>query len=88
MNTKGYKGDLSRYMPMKGTFKFIHIDVDGKGGIAKIIDDEKSFSQNQALLMLAEGALGHTMFSIRQSKPRDQVLSLVRVVREELKSVI
>jgi hypothetical protein len=31
-------------MPTKGTFKFIHIDVDGKGGVAKIIDDEKSFS--------------------------------------------
>jgi hypothetical protein len=39
VDTKGYKGDLSRYMPSKGTFQFIHVDVDGKGGVCKIIDD-------------------------------------------------
>lgn len=44
VDTKGYKGDLSRYLPNKGTFRFIHVDVNGKGGVAKIIDNEKSFS--------------------------------------------
>lgn len=65
IDTKMYKGDLSRYMPTKGTFQYIHIDVDGKGGIAKLIEDNKKFGANNALMTIAEGALGHTMFSIR-----------------------
>jgi hypothetical protein len=30
-------------MPTKGSFEFIHVDFDGKGGVAKIIEDSKKF---------------------------------------------
>jgi hypothetical protein len=43
IDTKSYKGDLSRYMPNKGKFNFIHVDIDGKGGFAKMIENKKSF---------------------------------------------
>ncbi len=46
IDTRSYKGDLSRYMPIKGSFEFIHVDFDGKGGVAKIIEDSKKFGQN------------------------------------------
>jgi hypothetical protein len=38
IDTKGHKGDLSRYIPSKGSFNFINIDIDGKGGVCKIIE--------------------------------------------------
>jgi hypothetical protein len=43
IDTKSYKGDLSRYMPNKGKFNFVHVDIDGKGGFAKMIENKKSF---------------------------------------------
>lgn len=46
IDTKGYKGDLSRYMPTKGTFSYIHIDIDAKGGLAKMIENTKKFGQH------------------------------------------
>ena len=65
IDTRGYKGDLSRYLPTKGKFTYVHFDIDAKGGFLKVIEEGTSFSKNQALQLIAEGALGHTMFSAR-----------------------
>lgn len=46
IDTRSYKGDLSRYMPSKGTFQYVHIDVDAKGGLAKIIEEKKKYGQH------------------------------------------
>lgn len=30
-------------MPTKGAFNYIHIDIDAKGGLAKMIENTKKF---------------------------------------------
>lgn len=57
MDTRSYKGDLTRFFPNKGKFPYCHIDFDGKGGFVKLIDDERSFGQT-GLRIVAEGPLG------------------------------
>ena len=57
IDTQSYKGDLSRCFPRKGKFSFTHVDFDGKGGFAKIIEDSRSFGGNFIIKILAEGPL-------------------------------
>jgi hypothetical protein len=65
IDTRPYKGDLTRYMPNKGQFNYVHVDIDGKGGFAKVIEDVKKFGRYSTLMTLAEGPMGQVMFSIR-----------------------
>jgi hypothetical protein len=51
ISTETYKGDLSRYLPTKGQFNYIHFDFAGKGGVCKVIEGKAK--QNMALLALA-----------------------------------
>ena len=39
IDTRGYKGDLSRYLPTKGKFTYVHFDIDAKGGFLKVIEE-------------------------------------------------
>ena len=52
-------------MPNKGHFNYVHVDIDGKGGFAKVIEDVKKFGRYSPLMTLAEGPMGQVMFSIR-----------------------
>lgn len=70
IDTRAHKGDLSRYFPNKGTFRMIHFDMGGKGGLALIIDDARNL-RHKALMMVAEALLSHCLFSIRQALSRE-----------------
>lgn len=65
IDTRSYKGDLSRYFPRKGKFNITHVDLDGKGGFAKIIEDPRSFGSYFILKVLAEGPLQIPMYNVR-----------------------
>jgi len=65
IDTKSYKGDLSRYLPNKGKFNFVHVDVDGKGGFAKMIENKKSFPACFIIKVIAEGPLQLDMYNLR-----------------------
>ena len=85
IDTRSYKGDLSRYFPRKGKFCFTHVDFEGKGGFAKVIEDSRSFGSYFLLKDLAEGPLQLPLFNIRQSLGRDKIIERVGQLKSEFK---
>ncbi len=85
IDTKSYKGDLSRYFPRKGKFELTHVDFDGKGGYAKVIEDSRKFGSYFILKVLADGPLQMPMFNVRQSLNREKVLEKVKILTNEFK---
>ena len=72
IDTKGMRGDLSRCLPTKGRFSFAHIDFDGMGGFAHIIEDTAKFGKFRILEALAGGPLGNVMFNLKQPLRREE----------------
>jgi len=62
-----------------------HVDFDGKGGFAKVIEDSRSFGSYFILKVLADGPLQLPMFNIRQSLGREKVLDQVKSLKSEFK---
>ncbi len=65
IDTKVHRGNISKSVPSKGQFSYIHIDINGEGGIAHIIEDEAKFGRNKALQALSEGPLGNTITNLK-----------------------
>jgi|ERR1719469_471506 len=57
IDTKAKRGDLSKCLPTKGRFSFVHVDFDGMGGLAHIIEDTAKFGKYRVLEALAGGPL-------------------------------
>jgi hypothetical protein len=87
IDTRGYKGDLSRYFPRKGKFSLTHVDIDGKGGFAKLIEDPKRFGSYFILKVLAEALLQIPMYNVRQSLGREQILQKKDFLANEFKKL-
>ncbi len=62
-----------------------HVDFDGKGGFAKVIEDSRKFGSYFILKTLADGPLQIPMFNIRQSLSREKVLEIVKILTNEFK---
>ena len=75
IDTKPWRGNIQRCMPSKGQFSFVHIDLNGEGGIAHLIEDTRLFTRYKALETLANGPLGITIVNIRQGPPRELAIS-------------
>jgi hypothetical protein len=45
----------------------VHIDFNGEGGVAHIIEDSIKFTKYKALETLASGPLGIVMVNLRQA---------------------
>ena len=58
----------------------MHIDIDAKGGFAKIIEDSSKFGRYGTLMTIAEGPLGLVMFSIKNYLSRYLVLAQVNIL--------
>lgn len=65
IDTKAKRGDLSKCLPTKGRFSFVHIDFDGLGGLAHIIEDTAKFGKFRVLEALAGGPLCNVMFNLK-----------------------
>ena len=63
-------------MPQKGRFSFVHVDFDGMGGMAHLIEDTAKFGKYKILETLAGGPLGNVMFNIKQPLRKEECLRL------------
>ena len=66
IDTKTKRGDLQKCLPAKGRFSFVHVDFDGQGGMAHIIEDTLKFGKNRMLEILAAGPLGNIVVNLKQ----------------------
>jgi len=57
IDTKARKGQIWKCLPESGQFNYVHIDFNGVGGFAHIIEDARRFGPLKALEVLG-GALG------------------------------
>ena len=80
IDTKKYRGNVSKCLPTKGTFSYVHIDVNGEGGFAHIVEDEIKFGRNRALQALSEGPLGNTLTNLKIPLRSDQISKHVKEV--------
>jgi hypothetical protein len=71
IDTKPWRGNIQKCLPSKGSFNFVHVDLNGEGGIAHLIEDSRVFTRFKALETLASGPLGITIVNIKQAAPRD-----------------
>lgn len=65
IDTRAKRGDVSRCLPSKGSFSYVHIDFDGLGGFAHLIEDTAKFDRLKMLEVVASGPLGHVMINLR-----------------------
>ena len=76
IDTKAKRGDLQRCLPTKGRFSFVHVDFDGLGGMAHIIEDTAKFGKFRVLDTLANGPLGNIMVNLKHPMRRDECIRL------------
>ena len=67
IDTRVHRGDLTKCMPRKGNFSYVHVDFDGLGGIAKVIEDVKKFGRYRALEALSGACLGNDMVNLKST---------------------
>ena len=81
IDTKAKRGDLQRCLPSKGQFSFVHIDFDGLGGIAHIIEDTLKFGKLRALETLAGGPLGNVVVNLKKPLRREECIRLAQKLK-------
>ena len=84
IDTKAKRGDLSKCLPGKGRFNFVHVDFEGQGGIAHIIEDTAKFGKYRALETVAGGPLGNVIVNLKQPLRRDECVRLASLLKSNL----
>ena len=83
IDTIAKRGDVQKCLPLKGKFSFTHVDFDGLGGMAHIIEDSAKFGKYKALGTLASGPLGLVMYNIKSSMKREKANSFVKELKQK-----
>lgn len=65
-----------------GVFNYVHIDFNGQGGFAHIIDDTKKYNETKALEVLA-GAIGHEMVNLNLPLRQEKAQKFAREIRSK-----
>lgn len=62
----GQGGNLQKCLPSKGSFSFVHVDFDGEGGMAHIIENVDKFDRLRLLESVAKGIMGNVLANLRK----------------------
>lgn len=68
---------------MRGRFSFVHIDFDGLGGVAHVVEDTLKFGRFRVLEALAGGPLGNVMFNIKQPLRKEECFRIAHKLKQE-----
>jgi hypothetical protein len=81
IDTKAKKGQIWRCLPNSGQFNYVHIDFEGTGGFAHIIEDARKYNEYKALEVLG-GAMGLEFVNLTIPMRREKAESQAREVRK------
>ena len=84
VDTKQHRGNISKCMPNKGSFSYVHVDINGDGGFAHVIEDEAKFGRNRALQALSEGPLGNVLTNLKVPLRSEHSKRMIKQIREKL----
>ena len=59
---------------MKGNFSFVHVDFDGEGGMAHIIENVDKYDRMKLLESVAKGVLGNVLINLSQPLKRFEAI--------------
>lgn len=65
IDTRAKRGDLAACLPRKGKFSFVHVDFDGQGGVAKVIEDFRKYGRYRVLEAISGACMGNTMVNMQ-----------------------
>jgi len=68
-------------LPSEGNFNYVHIDFNGLGGFAHIIEDSRKYNLNKALEVLG-GAIGHDYVNLSIPLRREKAQKYVRDIKK------
>jgi hypothetical protein len=80
IDTKTHKGAIWRCMPSSGQFNYVHIDFNGLGGFAHVIEDAKKFGPTKALEVLG-GAMGYDFVNLTIPLRREKAQKYASEIR-------
>lgn len=81
IDTKPWRGNVQKCMPGHGRFSFVHIDFNGEGGIAHMIEDSSKFTKYKALETLASGPLGIVIVNLKQALSKKTSLDMTKQLK-------
>lgn len=84
IDTKDKKGQIWKCLPSDGTFNYVHVDFNGTGGFAHIIEDATKYTKTRALEVLG-GAIGHILVNLNVPLRRDKALKYTREIKKQFR---
>ncbi len=82
IDTKAKNGMIWKSLPTSGVFNYVHIDFNGQGGFAHIIEDTKKYNESKALEVLG-GAIGYDFVKLNIPLRKDKALKFVRDIKRQ-----
>eukprot|EP00347_Sterkiella_histriomuscorum_P024354 403331416 len=82
IDTKPKQGMIWKCLPSSGQFNYVHIDFEGEGGFAHIIDDPKKYNSTKALEVIA-GAIGHEMVNLSVPLRKEKAYQFAKEIRKK-----
>jgi len=82
IDTKSKKGQIWKCLPSTGQFNYVHIDFEGIGGFAHIIEDPLKYNQYKALEVLG-GAMGLEFVNMSNNSRKEKSTGFAREVRKK-----
>ena len=61
-------------MPTKGIFSFVHVDFDGEGGMAHLIENVEKYDRMKLLESVAKGVLGNELTNLHKPLKRSEAI--------------
>jgi len=82
IDTKSKKGLIWKCLPNDGDFNYVHIDFNGTGGFAHIIEDARKYTMLKALEVIG-GAIGHELVNLKIPFRKEKAVKLGYEIRKD-----
>jgi len=69
-------------LPSNGNFSYVHVDFNGLGGFAHIIEDQTKYTATKALEVLS-GAIGQTLVNLNNPMRRDKAVKYAIEIKKK-----
>lgn len=83
IDTKSQQGKIWKCLPSSGQFNYIHVDFNGQGGFAHIIDDTRKYNQKKALEVVASAIGSNDLVNLGLPYRRDKVYQYAQAIRKK-----
>jgi len=84
IDTKRKKGQIGRCIPKGGSFNYVHIDFNGDGGFAHVIEDKRKFKRITPLEVLGS-VIGNEFTNLTAPMRKEKAVKNTIEIRKEFR---